>query len=132
MRRVGWMALLAMLGLGCSETKDKIAAARLTTIRVEEKEYNFGKLRKGDSIDHAFMVENTGSNPLIIKMVKASCGCTTVDWTRQPILPGQTGIIKSRFHAGDPGMARKSVVAEINAVEPYLVFYLTGEVKAPK
>ena len=132
MRRVGWMVLLSMLGLGCSETGDKIAAAPLTTFRVAEKEFNFGELQKGDSIDHAFIVENTGSNPLVIRMVKASCGCTTVDWTRQPILPGQSGIIKSRFHAGDPGMARKSVVAEINAAEPYLVFYLTGEVKAEK
>lgn len=129
MKRVVWMALLALPGLGCSVKNEKMATTPLTSALAVEKEYHFGTIQKGDSIDHAFTIANTGSDPLIIKMVKASCGCTTVDWTRQPILPGKSGIIQSRFHAGDPGIVRKSVVAEINASEPYMVFYLTGEVK---
>jgi hypothetical protein len=92
------------------------------------KEFDFGKLTVGDSIEHTFQVMNTGTTPIVIENVKASCGCTTVDWMKEPIKPGKTGWIQSRLKATDKGRIRKSVVAQLNTVDPFVVFYLSGEV----
>ena len=92
------------------------------------KEFDFGRMKPGDSIEYVFQVRNTGSAPVIIEDVKASCGCTTVDWIKTPIARGQTGWIKSRLKATDKGRVRKSVVAQLNTSDPFVVFYLTGEV----
>lgn len=106
----------------------KNEAAHAASAAPVEKEFNVGMLRTGDSIEHVFEIRNTGSLPVVIKMVKASCGCTTVDWKRDPVLPGRTGWIRSRLKAGDPGRLRKSVVAQLNTGDPFMVFYLVAEV----
>ena len=92
------------------------------------KEYDFGHLKLGDSIEYVFHVKNTGMAPVVMENVKASCGCTTVDWMKKPVPAGETGWIKSRFKAVDKGRIRKSVVAQLNTKDPFIVFYLTGEV----
>ena len=92
------------------------------------KEFDFGEMKQGDSIEYVFEVRNAGAAPIIIEDVKASCGCTTVDWEKSPIDRGKTGWIKSRLKATDKGRVRKSVVAQLNTRDPFVVFYLSGEV----
>jgi hypothetical protein len=94
------------------------------------KEFDFGRMKPGDSIEYVFQLRNTGSGPVIIEDVKASCGCTTIDWIKTPIACGQTGWIKSRLKATDKGRVRKSVVAQLNTRDPFVVFYLTGEISS--
>ena len=55
--------------------------------------WDFGNVEKGPVAEHTFEFTNTGNQPLIIMDVKPSCGCTHVDWDKQPVLPGQTGHI---------------------------------------
>ena len=40
---------------------------------------------------------NSGSNPLIIENVHASCGCTVAEQPEEPVLPGKEGVIKAAF-----------------------------------
>ena len=112
--------------------KQKVLTAEKTrqekTAEPVIKEYNFGQMSLGDSIEYVFELRNTGSTPVIIEDVKASCGCTTVDWMKGPISSGKTGWIKSRLKATDKGRLRKSVVAQLNTTDPFVVFYLAGEV----
>ena len=50
--------------------------------------HNFGKIKAGAKARHVFKFKNTGKEPLIIADAKASCGCTTPEWPKEPIKPG--------------------------------------------
>jgi hypothetical protein len=69
----------------------------LTTIALAESNFDFGKVKKGDKVQHVYEVTNTGTNPLVISEVKPGCGCTVPDFTKEPILPGKKGKITLHF-----------------------------------
>jgi hypothetical protein len=59
---------------------------------VDEMTFNAGDIAKGTTIDHDFVVKNTGKVDLMITSVKPSCGCTAPDWTKL-VAAGGTGRI---------------------------------------
>lgn len=69
----------------------------LTTIALSESNFDFGKVKKGDKVQHVYEITNTGSNPLVISEVKPGCGCTVPDFTKEPIMPGKKGKITLHF-----------------------------------
>ena len=54
----------------------------LTTVALSESNFDFGKIKKGDKVEHVYEITNTGTNPLIISEVKPGCGCTAPDFTK--------------------------------------------------
>jgi hypothetical protein len=68
-----------------------------TSVAFSESDFKFGKIKKGDKVEHVYEVTNTGTNPLVISEVKPACGCTVPDYTKDPILPGQKGKITLKF-----------------------------------
>lgn len=69
----------------------------LTTIALSESNFDFGKIKKGDKVEHVYEITNTGNNPLVISEVKPGCGCTAPDFTKEPIMPGKKGKITLHF-----------------------------------
>ncbi|OCA70901.1 hypothetical protein BBI01_13315 [Chryseobacterium artocarpi] len=68
-----------------------------TSIALSESNFDFGKIKKGDKVEHVYEITNTGKNPLVISEVKPGCGCTAPDFTKEPILPGKKGKITLHF-----------------------------------
>lgn len=78
--------------------------------------HDFGKVKKGPIMKHTFEFVNTGTEPLIIKDVNPSCGCTNVDWDKQPILPGKKGHINVGLRTAEQhGAFFKDVYIQSNA-----------------
>lgn len=69
----------------------------LTTVALKESDFSFGKIKKGDVVEHVYEITNTGTKPLIISSVKPGCGCTAPDFTKDPILPGKSGKVTLKF-----------------------------------
>ena len=94
------------------------------------KEYHdFGELKEGDPASYEFEVTNTGNEPLIIASVQPSCGCTTPDWTREPIPPGGKGKIKASYGTqGRVGYFNKSITINTNSETPSRIIYIRGNV----
>ncbi len=94
------------------------------------KDHNFGELEEGPKAAVDFVFTNTGNKPLILTDVKASCGCTTPDWPKEPIQPGQTSKIKVEYNTqGRPGDFNKSITINSNANEGQpLMIYIKGKV----
>ena len=91
--------------------------------------HDFGNVPEGTMATYEFKFKNTGTQPVIIANVQASCGCTTPDWTKTPVLPGKTGIIKAMYNsAGRPGVFNKTVTVTSNATEPSKVLSIKGSV----
>ncbi len=64
-----------------------------------EMEHNFGTIREGEVVEHIFNFTNNGQAPLVISNITASCGCTSPDWTKTPVNPGEEGFVKVVFNS---------------------------------
>ncbi|MBJ6111702.1 DUF1573 domain-containing protein [Hymenobacter sp. BT523] len=101
-------------------------------ITFEESKYDFGSVVQGGTVDHTFKFKNTGTAPLIISNIGVSCGCTTPEWTKEPVAPGKTGTISAHFNStGKMGMQTKVLTIESNATAGATTVSLVGEVKDP-
>ena len=99
-------------------------------IEFKVKDFDFGKIKEEDgAVSTTFEFINTGVAPLIISGVTASCGCTTPDWTKEPVPAGGKGIVKATYNAkGRPGVFKKSITVRSNAAEGSVVLTIAGEV----
>ncbi|OOG69307.1 DUF1573 domain-containing protein [Algoriphagus sp. A40] len=64
-----------------------------------EMEYDFGTINEGQVIEHIFNFTNNGQSPLVISNITASCGCTSPEWTKTPVNPGEKGFVKVVFNS---------------------------------
>src|SRR5688500_17244752 len=98
-------------------------------ILFKEDTYNFGDIPEGPQVTHEFKFTNTGKEPLILSNVRASCGCTTPSWPKEPILPGKEGAILVTYNTqGRPRNFSKTVTSTSNADEPNRVIDIKGDV----
>ncbi len=111
-----------------------VVAQSAPEIKFKDLVYDFGTFpeEKG-KVSCTFEFTNTGKSDLILQNVRASCGCTTPNWTRTPIKPGEKGTVDATYNAsGRPGAFSKTITVTTNAGEERLT--IKGEVipKAPK
>ena len=117
----GILFTLILLTSGLVFAQEQSDKAQVTgpSFTFEEDSYDFGDIYQGDVVDHVFVFENTGTEPLIITNVKVTCGCTATNWTRDPILPGEQSSIKVKFDsAGKIGRQNKVILIVSNATNP--------------
>lgn len=84
---------------------------------VDSATFDFGDIKEVDGpVTHTFTVINNGELPLVISRVIASCGCTTPNWTKEPIAPGKTGKISATYDpTGRPNRFTKTINVYSNA-----------------
>lgn len=92
--------------------------------------HDFGTIKESaGSVSTVFTITNTGKEPLILVNVKASCGCTTPEWTKEPIAPGKQGQIKATYNpANRPGAFNKTITVSSNGSPSSLTLNIKGEV----
>lgn len=90
--------------------------------------HDFGRIGQGKPVTAVFTFINKGELPLVISQAKGSCGCTGVEYPKDPVLPGQSGTIKATFNAAVTGAFNKSVTVESNAENSTQLLYVKGEV----
>ncbi|HJA98099.1 MAG TPA: DUF1573 domain-containing protein [Candidatus Alistipes avicola] len=60
----------------------------------DEPSWDFGTIRETDGpVFHRFVCRNEGDIPGIILEVTSTCGCTRPEFSRKPIMPGQSGVV---------------------------------------
>lgn len=101
-----------------------------TSLSFAESEFDFGKIKEGEVVEHTFSFTNTGENDLIITNAKGSCGCTVPYYPTEPIPAGETAEIKVSFNSkGKSGVQRKTVTITANTDPAQTVLNLTSEVE---
>ncbi len=101
-------------------------------ISFEKLQHNFGTFKEEQGVQTvSFNFKNNGATPLIINNVQASCGCTTPEWTRQPIAPNGSGLIKVSYDPRNrPGVFNKTIRVSSNAENSDVVLAILGDVAA--
>ncbi|HET6995407.1 MAG TPA: DUF1573 domain-containing protein [Chitinophagaceae bacterium] len=90
------------------------ASEAADALRLKESEHNFGKIPQGRPVYYSFEVVNTGSQPLKLDDVKASCGCTTPEWSHEAIAPGATAQIRVGYNAAAENYFEKYITITYN------------------
>lgn len=76
-----------------------------------------------------FIVTNTGDAPLVIQQVQPSCGCTTPEWTKEPIPPKGKGKVTAIYDPlNRPGQFNKTLSVYTNSKPEVVVLVIKGEV----
>ena len=101
-----------------------------TSLALSEPSFDFGKIKKGDVVEHVFEVTNTGKNPLVISNVQPTCGCTVPDFTKDPIAPGQKGKITLKFNSANfDGVVHKSAEVYANVAQVPIELTFTADIQ---
>ena len=124
-RKIIFPALIFILPVFCVSAQTKDAS-----MSFDKEVHDFGKINEADgTVSVNFAFTNTGSIPLMIKQVHASCGCTSPDWSREPILPGKTGFVSATYNPKNrPGPFSKTITVVSNAATPNQILTIKGEV----
>lgn len=106
------------------------AQEQQASISWDKTVHDFGSFKEEAGNQTAtFTFTNTGSTPLYITAVKASCGCTATDYTKEPVQPGGKGHVKATYNpANRPNKFNKSITVTSNADKPTTLLRIEGDV----
>jgi len=103
------------------------------TIDFESKVVDYGVIDHNADGVRKFVFTNNGTEPLIIKNAKGSCGCTVPTWPREPIAAGETAEIGVKYATNRVGKFTKTITLTTNASKKPVILTIKGEVSpAPK
>lgn len=76
-----------------------------------QESHDFGTINEADGkVSCTFEIENVGDEPLVILGVYVTCGCTTYEFSKDPIAPGNKGEVKVTLDpSGREGTYIKSI-----------------------
>ena len=110
-----------------------VIALFLVSFSINAQEFKFdaetidyGKINKGAEGARVFVFTNIGKQPLIIKNIQSSCGCTVPKKPEKPIMPGEKGEIKVSYDTNRVGGFSKSITIFSNATEANKVIRIKG------
>lgn len=104
------------------------AVSTMPTIEFKMNKKSMGVVKKGEKANCEFEFINGGKEPLIILDVSTSCDCTTATAPKQPVMPGQKGVVKVEYEADEVGMINKQIIIRSNAETPTVILKVSGEV----
>lgn len=96
----------------------------------DDATHDFGQIKEdGGKVTHNFTFTNTGNEPLVITQVRPSCGCTSSDYTKEPVMPGQKGFVSATFNPMNrPHKFSKSITITTNCNPATSVLRISGDV----
>jgi hypothetical protein len=99
-------------------------------LQFSEEIFDFGMIiEQAGPVLHEFSFINNSSRPIKIVNVQASCGCTTPDWSKEPVEPGKSGFIQASFNpVGRPGYFNKSLTVTTDFDPNPLTLQIKGQV----
>lgn len=80
-----------------------------SALKFEKTEHNFGEIPQNVPAVYEFKFKNTSNRPIQITNVKTSCGCTTPFYTKEPVAPKKSGVVKVSYNAARIGAFTKTI-----------------------
>jgi len=107
------------------------AQEKVAKIEFKTETIDYGTIEKGADGVRIFEFTNTGNAPLILSKVKSSCGCTVPQWSKEPIMPGESGEIQVKYDTQRVMPIRKTITVTSNAERPTVALKIKGDVIDP-
>src|SRR4051812_25346145 len=103
------IAAVAFSQVLTASTAKPAAPKSLAAFKWAATSFDFGQVKKDVPVTHEFTFVNTGSEPLVITSVQATCGCTVTAFSKDAIPFGGTGYVKATYNAAAVGMFTKNI-----------------------
>ncbi len=97
-------------------------------MEMETLDVDYGTIEQHSDPVRKVSFTNTGTEPLVIKNARGSCGCTVPIYPKEPILPGESEVIEIRYDTKRIGPFTKSVKITTNAGDEKIVLKVHGKV----
>ena len=122
--------LLSIVGIANAQTAATTAPA-VEVMQLKETAHDFGKIPQGRPASYVFEIVNIGKEPLKLDNVQAACGCTTPQWSKDPIAPGATSKIVVGYNAYAEGYFEKTITLQYNQTQTKVLTIKGTVYKAP-
>jgi hypothetical protein len=119
---------LAILFVGALALTAQNEEATGPKMEFESTVVDYGTIAKNSDPIRSAKFTNTGTEPLIIKNAKGSCGCTVPKWSKEPIMPGESSEIEIRYTTNRTGPINKTVRITTNEGGQPTVLRVKGKV----
>ena len=116
MKKVIYLLGIMLLMAGAAKAQDA-KVQNGPEIEFEKIVHDYGDVPYNGNGECEFRFTNTGNEPLLIQKPKSSCGCTIPSWPNEPILPGESEVIKVTYKTNRVGQINKTVTITSNAVK---------------
>jgi hypothetical protein len=116
------------IGFGQGYGADPAEHTTKSVVQFKEVTYNFGEMPFGSDVRHTFIFKNVGKETISVREVRTSCGCTTPEYSKDPIKVHRKGKIIVKYDSKHAGHFEKTLDVHIsNGEEIRLV--ISGEIK---
>ena len=101
-------------------------------IKFKTEVVDYGTINQNSDGTRLFTFTNTGDAPLLITNVKTSCGCTVPNYSKAPILPGESGELNIKYDTKRLGAFTKTVTVTSNSEGGNRILKIKGNIIALK
>lgn len=120
------LIFLFVMVLGNAQNSEPITGAE---IKFDKKMMDLGTLKVNEVKHDTFTLTNIGKKPLLLDDVIISCDCTKLEWSKAPVMPGQSATIKVTYTADEPGSINKWITVLSNAHTDRVILKMKGVVE---
>lgn len=99
---------------------------QVTEIKIDKKNMDWKFFPKNEKQLWNFEIRNIGDIPFVIRDVITSCGCTKVEYSREPVRSGNKSILKISYEAEESGHFRKTIDIYCNVAESPIRLIVSG------
>lgn len=120
--------MVLLMGMGIAISQEK----KGPLLKWEKERIDYGTVYLDDLPETKLDIKfsNEGDEPLVLANVRACCGTRVHNWPREPIMPGEEGVIQIEFRlAPRPHRISRTVTVTSNAQRANSIFRITGEVE---
>ncbi len=126
MKKILFLAAAFMVGM--------TAMAQLKAddlVKLNTEKHNFGKIKQNEPVTFYFEIKNTSARPVVVENAWGSCGCTTPEIPKEPIMPGESTKLKVQYNAAALNTFEKDVYIKFAGVDQPKIVKIAGEVLEP-
>ena len=132
MKKLALLIGILVMMAGVAMAQEEKVVENGPEIEFEKLVHDYGDVPYNGNGECEFKFTNTGNEPLILQKPKSSCGCTVPSWPKEPILPGQSDVIKVTYRTNRAGHIHKTVTVTSNALKnSSVVLHIKGRVLDP-
>jgi len=125
------MILLLVSSPIFAQENEEATPENVGVFEFESEVIDYGTIEQNADGNRVFKFKNAGDAPIVISAAKGSCGCTVPTFSKEPVMPGETGEIKVKYATNRIGKFTKSVTLTSNASEATKRLTIKGEVLKP-
>ena len=100
-----------------------------TMVDIDKTAASLGDFAWQEERKATFILKNMGNKPLFISDVTTSCGCTSVDYSKEPVNPSESLRLHVTYKADHPGYFSKMITVYCNADASPIRLKISGNAK---